>query len=1522
MKILIGDEKRIQSFEIPKIADNFYMLNFKYVCNNQTYNETLTLKQVNGESWGIIEDEKLKIYYNGEEYQNTILQENLQLDLVFADLPQICTIYVVSDYIQYVPYTTNNIKEITIGSAANCNIHYENPEEEKITITNNNNVWHIVNEKTPIQKTFINKTSYKTKRLNNGDTIFINGISIIFLNQFILINPYNKQLQINNLQQIAYQQDTGAVEITPVTDIEKNVKLFNEDQLFVHTPQLKNEITQETIYIEEPPAKDSQEKQPILFTLISSSAIFATSALSLLTSLRNFTQGKTEMYTFAIECATCGIMLITSVFLPFLTNRWASHNANKKERMRKKKYKKYLEEKNKELNDMLKKQEEILKLNNTPLDQIISNIENNSNEIWGRQISDNDFLNIEVGKGNIKSQINIIAPEEKFEVQKDALKEQAIEFTKRKNELENVPIAYSLIKYKIAPFIITSKFREDYIKSIMLQLMYYHSGLDLKLLIITSEENEDQWDYVKYLPHNWDKKHEKRFFATNESELQTLSSYIEQEYDLRQGKYKEENVDTEKYKKYNEYFLIVTDNFKLARELPVLDRLQEKGNMGFSIIIFERILKNLPSHFPILFTINDSESMIVDVESNNNTQTKFTPSYLENINIEKAVNKIANIPVQFGGAEASIPTSLTFLEMFNVGRIEQLNVLSRWEQNNPTVSLKSTIGFKENNTPIELDLHEKFHGPHGLIAGSTGSGKSEFIISYILSLAVNYHPYEVQFVLIDYKGGGLAGAFENREKGIKLPHLVGTITNLDKSEMNRTLVSINSELQRRQRVFNETRERLGEGTIDIYKYQRLYRDKKVDEPMSHLFIISDEFAELKSQQPEFMDELVSAARIGRSLGIHLILATQKPTGVVDDQIWSNTRFRICLKVQTPEDSSELLKKPDAAYIKQSGRFYLQVGADEIYELGQSGWSGAKYIKSDTVQKKVEDNISFVENDGDIYKTVNETKKEQVQQEDLGEQLINIVNYLYDIANKQEIKFNQLWLPNIPETIYYGNVLKKYDLKPTPYLLNPIIGEYDNPANQEQGYVNFNILESGNTVIAGLTGTGKTTLLSTILYDSILNHNTDEVNIYIIDLAQEKLKIFQNAPQVGEVLTINDKDKIKFLFYMLENEKEKRLSYYSLHGGSFEKDIQSGKSPFPNTLVIINDYEVFRETFEDIYDTQFGPFTRNCTKVGITFIITSTSFGTLGYNADGNFPKKIALTLNDPQDYEGYFKNPPIPKKNPGRGVIQINENSYEFQASLINIEDQIDNHIRLLIAQLAKFITKRAPKVPVVPDEITIKTLEPYIKNLNAVPLGIYVKTAQIATYDFTPTLNTITARSHLPAKKFIPKLITILEKINSTKIMIVNSINDIRLEPTEKTKVFTDNFKDVIKVINTNVNNLKEVITEEQYIIIFVGYYQLQKTLAKEQATDPSIITIDDVIDNSKSTNFSYIVYDNDEYLEKLGDGRLDSIFKRNNGIWLGKEFDMQTLYDVSNPYSDQAFTNSHVILVNNTESQISKFD
>ncbi|GBG94781.1 hypothetical protein LFYK43_12400 [Ligilactobacillus salitolerans] len=142
------------------------------------------------------------------------------------------------------------------------------------------------------------------------------------------------------------------------------------------------------------------------------------------------------------------------------------------------------------------------------------------------------------------------------------------------------------------------------------------------------------------------------------------------------------------------------------------------------------------------------------------------------------------------------------------------------------------------------------------------------------------------------------------------------------------------------------------GYTKLYKQGKTITDPKEkqqypDKPLPHLFLISDEFAELKANEPDFMTELVSTARIGRSLGVHLILATQKPSGVVDDQIWSNSHFKLALKVSDPSDSNEIIKTPDAATITQPGRAYLQVGNNEIYELFQSAWSGADYVPNRT-----------------------------------------------------------------------------------------------------------------------------------------------------------------------------------------------------------------------------------------------------------------------------------------------------------------------------------------------------------------------------------------------------------------------------------------------------------------------------------------------------------------------------------------------------------------------------------------------
>lgn len=223
-----------------------------------------------------------------------------------------------------------------------------------------------------------------------------------------------------------------------------------------------------------------------------------------------------------------------------------------------------------------------------------------------------------------------------------------------------------------------------------------------------------------------------------------------------------------------------------------------------------------------------------------------------------------------------------------------------------------------------------------------GTPKSEFLQAFILSLAINYSPKEVAFVLVDFKGGDMARPFMAKPFAPALPHLSATISNLSGNILYRALVSLEAEIKSRQRIFNEAAAALGVDKLDINSYHKYYKGGRLDTPLPHLVIIIDEFAQLKTQQPEFLAQLINVAQVGRSLGIHLILATQKPSGIVDPQIMSNSRFRVCLKVADKQDSIDMINKPDSAMIKNPGRLYLQVGYDEIYECIQSGYSGANY----------------------------------------------------------------------------------------------------------------------------------------------------------------------------------------------------------------------------------------------------------------------------------------------------------------------------------------------------------------------------------------------------------------------------------------------------------------------------------------------------------------------------------------------------------------------------------------------------
>lgn len=481
--------------------------------------------------------------------------------------------------------------------------------------------------------------------------------------------------------------------------------------------------------------------------------------------------------------------------------------------------------------------------------------------------------------------------------------------------------------------------------------------------------------------------------------------------------------------------------------------------------------------------------------------------------------QLSNFKVRENASNAAIPDMLTFLDMYKTSRVEDLDMYHKWLENRTYESMRSLIGQKAGEQPVYLDIHEKYHGPHGLVAGTTGSGKSETLQTYILSLVLNYHPHEVAFILIDYKGGGMAQSF------IGLPHLAGVITNLGGNQTTRALLSINAEIKRRQRTFNEYKIK------HIDAYIELYRNGEAEEPMPHLLIIADEFAELKKEQPDFVRALVSAARVGRSLGINLILATQKPSGVVDDEIWSNTRFRICLRVADKQDSNEMLKRTDAAYITGTGRGFLQVGNDEIFDEFQSGWSGAPYtpevpFNDDSKAKAV---IIGLTGKPEAVKKKKKKKGDNVKK---FTQLDAMVQYAANLAEENHIKpLRQIWLPPLPGLFYLDDLELTWDEKQ----IKLPVGLADDPQNQRQFPVYLDFIRDGHLLICGSAGSGKTSLVQTILYGAALPVKASQGESMMLAIREKLKPLTENgisgARKLGTDLTMTDSgeflEKINF-----------------------------------------------------------------------------------------------------------------------------------------------------------------------------------------------------------------------------------------------------------------------------------------------------------------------------------------------------------------------------------------------------------
>ncbi len=567
-----------------------------------------------------------------------------------------------------------------------------------------------------------------------------------------------------------------------------------------------------------------------------------------------------------------------------------------------------------------------------------------------------------------------------------------------------------------------------------------------------------------------------------------------------------------------------------------------------------------------------------------------------------------------------IPKSVDFGRLFDVGLVSDeqktvdglaVSIGRRYAENDITKSFAAPIGIVKGDEKLFLDLHEKAQGPHGLIAGMTGSGKSELLTTMILSFAACYPPDKLAFFLIDYKGGGMSNLFTG------LPHMTGSISNLSGSHVRRAMIALRSENIRRQKIF------AGAGVNNINDYTKMYDAGAVTDVLPHVLIIVDEFAELRKEEPDFMDRLISISQTGRSLGIHLILATQRPAGVVDDKIRGNSKFRIALRLSDRSDSVDMLGCDDAAKIRQCGQAYLLAGSGETYECFQSGYAmaplGSKqiiHIYDDLLMKN------------ELYVTDPAGNEENESARTWFELFFEAIK---QTSEKMLIKkTSPMYLPDLPENVSDDGAYAICD--------NPYMQKY------EKAY--YDPVSSGHLLICGRSRTGKSELVN-----AILQRLNGRYSLYIIDCGGGVLADFRKKTYCGGYINEDEPPDILRMTGFLLEETEKRR--------------KSGICDGPDAVLVLDDIAAIRSIADPEAAEQIQKILLFGAGSGIYVIATSMGIPEPAFLK--HFEMRLFLGTEEPYTLASYLRAPvkdiPVIRDCPGRGVGVWERKVLEFQAA-------------------------------------------------------------------------------------------------------------------------------------------------------------------------------------------------------------------------------------------------------------------
>ncbi|HKY68200.1 MAG TPA: FtsK/SpoIIIE domain-containing protein, partial [Acidimicrobiales bacterium] len=579
---------------------------------------------------------------------------------------------------------------------------------------------------------------------------------------------------------------------------------------------------------------------------------------------------------------------------------------------------------------------------------------------------------------------------------------------------------------------------------------------------------------------------------------------------------------------------------------------------------------------------------------------------------------------------AGLPATIRLLPLLDLEECTPDALLARWKAAGVDPRPAAPIGVSEDGV-FSIDFVGD--GPHGLVGGTTGAGKSELLRSMVAGLAASVDPDHLTFVLVDFKGGS---AFD---ECATLPHTVGMVTDLDEHLAERALRCLEAELKHRERTLREV------GATDLPDYLR----KGLPEPMPRLIVIIDEFATLKAELPQFIDALVGVAQRGRSLGVHMLLATQRPQGAISDNIRANTNMRIALRMQDANDSKDVIDVADAAAIPRTspGRAYVRLGPGEVVAIQSALSTGAR---SGTVTAHI-DVAPFAY--GPQPRLPAPSRPTEHDWADLatddGEPetdlsvLVSTIGEAFSRTGRPPPR--RPWPDPLPsdidldEVIDAGLAAQRPGAPPTVFLAMA-----DDPDAQTQYPVGW-VPTDGNLLIYGIGGSGTTTALSSVVLSLARERTPDDLHVYVLDMGAGELEALAPLPHVGGVVVAGERERQTRLVRFLRSELDRRRAL----------GVAAARAE-PAIVTVVDGWSAFAAEYADYSGTAVwdawvrvmadGP------EVGLYAVVAADRAMAVTMSVASLVRQRLAMRLSDKNDYTNFgIRSAAVPEMEPGRALV-------------------------------------------------------------------------------------------------------------------------------------------------------------------------------------------------------------------------------------------------------------------------------